>query len=242
MIRQFRFAWRAIGRDLQAGELRVLALAIVVAVASVTAVGFFTDRIGRAMERQAADVLAADLRVTAGRAIPDAIVERAQENGLEFTRTLQFPSVVLTQNDESQLVSVKTVTDGYPLRGEMRLSLLASPQESAPLAVPAPGTAWVDSQLIEILALKQGSIVTLGAREFSVDRRIILEPDRGENVFELAPRIMINDADLQGSQLIVEGSRARYALLLAGARSTIADMHDWIADVYREDVSVQTVR
>lgn len=242
MIRQLRFAWRAIGRDLQAGELRVLALAIVVAVASVTAVGFFTDRIGRAMERQAADVLAADLRVTAGRAVPDDIEERAQQAGLQTTRTLQFPSVVLTESDESQLVSVKTVTTGYPLRGELLLSPLGATRESALLTEPAPGTAWVDSQLVEILALEQGSTLTLGAKEFTVERLIVLEPDRGENVFELAPRIMINAVDLEASQLIVEGSRARHALLLAGDRSAVADISGWISDAYREDVSVQTVR
>jgi len=41
---QLLFAWRSLGRDVRAGELRVLALALVVAVASVTAVGFFTDQ------------------------------------------------------------------------------------------------------------------------------------------------------------------------------------------------------
>ncbi|MBX2824526.1 MAG: FtsX-like permease family protein [Gammaproteobacteria bacterium] len=242
MIKQLRFAWRAFGRDLQAGELRVLALALIVAVASVTAVGFFTDRIGRAMELQAADILAADLRITAGRAIPAAISERAAADGLESATTLQFTSVVLTADDESQLVSVKAVSAGYPLRGQMQLAMLDSPGESAPLATPAPGTVWVDSQLIEILALQPQSVLTLGTSDFTVARRINHEPDRGENVFELAPRVMMNEADLAASGLVVEGSRARYALLLAGERNAINQLADWVADVYREDVNVQNVR
>jgi len=100
---QFRFAARAFKRDLKAGELRVLALALIIAVASVTAVGFFTDRIGRAMERQAADVLAADLLATSGLTLPESISEKAQELGLETAEHTRFPSVVINQNDESQL-------------------------------------------------------------------------------------------------------------------------------------------
>lgn len=242
MTKQLRFAWRAFGRDLQAGELRVLALALIVAVASVTAVGFFTDRIGRAMELQAADILAADVRITAGRTIPNEITERAREEGLQTATTLQFPSVVLTADDESQLVSVKAVSPEYPLRGAMRLATLDQPSEPAPLTTPEPGTVWVDSQLIEILALQPDSKLTLGNSEFSVARRINHEPDRGENVFELAPRVMMNELDLVASGLVVEGSRARYALLLAGERSTINQTAEWVSDVYREDVNVQNVR
>ena len=41
-----RLALRMLARDARAGELRVLLAALVIAVASVTSVGFFADRIG----------------------------------------------------------------------------------------------------------------------------------------------------------------------------------------------------
>ena len=241
-MKQLRFALRALGRDIRAGELRVLALALIVAVASVTAVGFFTDRIGRAMERQAADVLAADLKVRAGQPIPDSILNKADELGLSTATLLEFPTVVLTDDDESQLVAVKAVTDAYPLRGRLQLYTLDAPLSEAPLETPAPGTVWVDQQLVNALALEQGSTLALGSRQYSVARVIAFEPDRGENPFQLAPRLMLNMQDMEGSELLGEGSRLRYALLLAGDNRAITDIAGWIDDNEGENVTVQSVR
>ncbi len=239
---QFRFAARAFKRDFKAGELRVLALALIIAVASVTAVGFFTDRIGRAMERQAADVLAADLLATSGLALPEAIAETAKENGLSIAEHTRFPSVVINQLDESQLVAVKAVTSGYPLRGALKLTTLDAPAEPAPLDTPAPGTVWIDTQLKNILALEQGDTLTLGAKDFNVTRLIQFEPDRGENVFEIAPRVMMNADDLQASELLGPGSRARFTLLMSGEVAQVDRMNDWLKENMASEVRVQSVR
>ncbi len=223
-----RFALRSLKRDIKAGELRVLALAVLVAVASVTAIGFFTDRVGQAMVRQASDILAADLLATSGSEVDKGIEEKAASLGLQTARHTRFPSVVINPQDESQLVAVKAVTDLYPLRGSLKLSKLDNREESAPLASPVPGTVWVDSQLVNILLLEQGGVLTLGARDFTVERLIIYEPDRGENVFELAPRVMINEQDLDSAGLLGPGSRARYTLMMAGETSAQAEMSAWL--------------
>jgi len=128
---QISFALKALKRDLRSGELRVLALALVVAVASVTAVGFFTDRVGRAMERQAADVLAADLTASAGTPVEASVVQAAQDRALDVATHVRFPSVVINDDDESQLVAVKAVSPGYPLRGALKLETLDKPGEPA---------------------------------------------------------------------------------------------------------------
>ncbi len=225
-----RFALRSIRRDIKAGELRVLGLAVLVAVASVTAVGFFTDRVGQAMVRQASDILAADLLATTGSPVSKEISDKAASLGLATARHVRFPSIVINPQDESQLVAVKAVTSGYPLRGALQLAKLDAPQELAPLATPAPGTVWVDAQLVNILLLEQGSTLTLGARDFIVDRLLVFEPDRGENVFELAPRVMINNDDLESAGLLGPGSRARYTLMMAGEPSAQASMSQWLKD------------
>ncbi len=239
---QLRFAARAFKRDLKAGELRVLALALIVAVASVTAVGFFTDRIGRAMERQAADVLAADLLATSGLALPDSIESKAVEMGLDTARHTRFPSVIINKQDESQLVAVKAVTSGYPLRGSLKLTTLDAPETPSPLAFPETGTVWVDNQLMNILAVGQGDTLTLGAMDFKVERLIQYEPDRGENVFEIAPRVMMNMDDLDASGLLGPGSRARFTLLMAGEVAQLDSMHDWLKDNMATEVRIQNVR
>ena len=55
------FALRSFGRELRSGEVLVLLAAVGLAVGALTAVGFLTDRIGKAVARQANEVLAADL-------------------------------------------------------------------------------------------------------------------------------------------------------------------------------------
>ena len=57
MIANFRLAWRLLRRDARAGELRVLAAALVIAVASVASVAFFTDRVKAGLSAQADKLL-----------------------------------------------------------------------------------------------------------------------------------------------------------------------------------------
>jgi len=240
---QFTFALKALKRDLSAGELRVLALALIVAVASVTAVGFFTDRVGRAVERQAADVLAADLIASSGFPVKQEWLDEANNRGVDTAMHTRFPSVVINDDDESQLVAVKAVSQGYPLRGALKLATLDKPEELANLETPAKGTAWIDPQLRDILQLTQGATLALGAKDFVVERIITFEPDAGENVMELSPRVMIHIDDLEGAELLTTGSRARYSLLLAGENEAAVDgMSEWLSDNYATEARIQSVR
>lgn len=251
-MKQLRLALRAFLRDLKSGEIRVLALALCIAVASVTAVGFFTDRIGRAMERQAADVLAADLRVNAGQPLDPVLQEKAGELGLTSARTAQFPSVVINEEDESLLVAVKAVSEEYPLRGRLTLETLEfepldalaenNSLSAGPGTAPLPGKIWVDERLKNSLALSTGSSLELGSGKFEVAALIAYEPDAGENVFELAPRVMMNEADLDASGLLGPGSRARYNLLLAGDTDLLETMSTWLDENHATTVRVQGVR
>jgi len=242
--RQLRFAWRSLTRDLKAGELRVLALALLVAVASVTAVGFFTDRIGRAVERQAGDVLAADLIATSGFKLPAELLDFIDSRKLDSAQHVRFPSVVVNENDESQLVAVKAVTDGYPLRGTLKVADISEPTKpiTVPNAAPDAGTVWIDEQLLAALALREGSALELGTKTFSVTRVILFEPDRGQNPFEFAPRVMISTDDLAEAQLLGEGSRARFTVLMAGPSTELIAAREIIESDYSQEVRVQGVR
>ena len=242
--RQFRFALRSLLRDFKAGELRVLALALLVAVASVTAVGFFTDRIGRAVERQAGDVLAADLMATSGFKIPTELLDGIDDRLLDSAQHVRFPSVVVNERDESQLVAVKAVTDGYPLRGSLKLADISDPEKpyTSDKTAPAAGTVWVDGQLSSALELVEGDTLELGAKKFLVSKIILFEPDRGQNAFEFAPRVMIGMDDLAEAQLLGEGSRARFTLLMAGPTTELVEARDYIETEFADEVRVQGVR
>ena len=142
-----RFAIRSFGRELRSGEVLVLLAAVSLAVAALTAVGFLTDRIGKAVARQANEVLAADLRLRSAEPIPDEWRELAAEFELAVSDPLSFPTVVFGA-DSSALASLKAVDDAYPLRGAMRISDGLFTEQREVDTIPAEGEVWADAALL----------------------------------------------------------------------------------------------
>ena len=118
-MRILSFALRSLARAWRAGEFRLMFAAIVIAVAALTTVGFFTDRVAQVTDRQAATLLAADLVLQASAPLPPELAELAGARGLRTTATMSFRSVVAA-GVKLQLAEVKAVAPGYPLRGRLR--------------------------------------------------------------------------------------------------------------------------
>jgi len=219
---------RLLKREWRSGELRVLALALVVAVAGITSVGFFTDRIARLLEDQAGELLAADLVVRGSRPLESDLSEQAAAAGLEQTRTVSFASVV-SSNGRLQLAEVKAVAPGYPLRGQLRTAPAPYAADAPTDAIPAPGEAWLDPRLLAQLGVGVGDPVTVGATELRVGAVLAFEPDAGSVFFfNFAPRMLMNAADLPATQVIQPGSRVSYRLLVAGPRDAQQRFRDWL--------------
>jgi len=219
------FAWRALAREWRSGELRVLAVALAVAVASVSAVGFFTDRVRKAMEHQAGELLAADLVVESNDPIEPAWVRRAEDLDLATAQTVAFRSVVLA-GGEVQLTEVKAVDSAYPLRGELRIADQPFGLDRARTGGPERGHAWAEPRLLQELAVEPGSRVRLGELGLALSGVVAFEPDRGGAVFSIGPRLMINLDDLPKSGLLQTGSLADYRLLVAGSPDRVAQFAD----------------
>jgi putative ABC transport system permease protein len=234
-------ALRLLRRDWRAGELRLLVTALVIAVASVTSVAFFTDRIERAMQRQATEVLAADLRLDSRQPLDTGLIQQAQRQGLQTAQTVSFPSVVLNKG-KTQLVQVKAVTEGYPLRGQLITRQSTTGNDQATEQIPAPGEAWLEDRLLPLLGLTIGGHFKLGQLSFRVGRVISYEPDRAANLFQLAPRVLINRADLQATGLLGPASRVRYRLLLAGQEQALAGYRDGLEDQALQGVEIEDIR
>jgi putative ABC transport system permease protein len=228
-----RFAWRMLRRDARAGELRLLVAALVVAVAALTAVGFFADRVRQALEREANQLLGADLLLTADHPWPPAVADEARQRGLSLVETRTFPSMVsIGQGDglRAQLAEIKAVSEGYPLRGSLRVASARQGADAPAAGIPAPGTVWVDERLASALSLAQsvaqsadlGETIAVGQQALRAAAVLTLEPDRGVNFFSVAPRLLMNLADLPATGLIQPGSRITYRLLLAGEPSAVA--------------------
>jgi len=218
---------RTLGREWRSGELAVLFLALFVAVAALTGVGFLTDRVDRAMQLQASEVLGADLRLYSPDAIGERYAQPAAERGLRAARVTSTISVVLN-GDATQLTNVHAVSADYPLRGTVRVAERAFGAPQPVAGVPAPGECWPDSRLLAALGVQVGGTVTVGAASLRVTRVLISRPDQGSGFADLAPSLLMNEADLASTGLIQPGSRVRYAALFAGAPSATAKFSLWL--------------
>ncbi len=209
------FALRSFGRELRSGEVLVLLAAVALAVAALTAVGFLTDRIGKAVARQANEVLAADLRLRSQEPIPDTWRDRAQEFNLQTAETNTFPSVVFA-GDQSALATIKAVSETYPLRGNVRVSDTRFGAQRVVDNTPVQGTAWADGALLARVNADVGDRLTVGSLELEVSAVLTYRPDQSMGFASLAPSLLMNIDDIPASGLISDGSRVGYALLVAG--------------------------
>jgi putative ABC transport system permease protein len=228
-MRALRFALVALARDWRSGELRVLMLALIVAVAALTAVGFFTNRVGQAVAVQASEVLAADLRMQSSQPISEAYAAEAERRGLRTAHAMSLVSVVF-YGERSQLTSLRPVSAGYPLRGRVRVADQPFAPARTTEDIPAPGEVWADARLLATLDAPIGGSLSIGAAAFRVTRVLDYRPDQGATFVDLAPNMLMNIADVPATQLVQPGSRLTYLELFAGTPSEVAAFKEYLED------------
>ncbi|MCZ2104996.1 MAG: ABC transporter permease [Burkholderiales bacterium] len=228
--------WRALWRDARAGELRLLVLAVVLAVAALTSVGFFADRLQAGLQRDAVQLLGGDAVIASDQPTPAAFTDEARALGLRAVTTLTFPTMARAddaQGGASRLVALKSVQPGYPLRGQVRTAAAPGGAGAPTADIPAPGQAWVDAPLLDALNLAVGDVLWLGDARLRIARVITLEPDRGSGFIGFAPRVMVNDADLPATGLVQPASRITWRYAVAGGAAAVARYTAWAAQAVR---------
>lgn len=231
-------------RDWQAGELRFLLIALVIAVAALSSVGFFVDRMRTGLNRDAHQLLGADLVISSDQPIAEAWRVEAKRRGLTLADTIVFPSMAIAGEGaaaRSQLTAIKAVTPGYPLRGNLKIAETAGDDGQPTRDVPAAGTVWVDPNLLIGLDVKVGSPLKLGDKVFTVAKLIASEPDRGAAFLNFSPRVMLPASDLAATNLVQAGSRVTYRLLSAGTPEAVDDFQRWVTSAIERD-SIKGVR
>lgn len=228
MLKSSRLALRLLHREWSSGEVRLLALALILAVACVTSVGFLADRVDRALAQEARQLLGGDLLLVADHPWPDEVRREIARRGLQHAQTQTFPSMVST-DAAIQLTDVKAVTPGYPLRGRLRTASALNVEDTETREVPGRGAAWIDERLASALELRVGDPLAIGRSTLRVAAILTYEPDRGVNFFGVAPRLLINLDDLPETGLVQVGSRVRYHLLVAGDDREVRAFRDWLA-------------
>ena len=218
-------------RDWRAGELRFLLVALMVAVAALSSVGFFVDRMRTGLNRDAHQLLGADLVIRSAQPVAAEWQAEAERRGLTVAQTVVFPSMTIAgEGDQatSQLAAVKAVTPGYPLRGNLKIAAQTSGADIVTRMVPEPGTVWADAGLLTAQNIAVGDRLKLGDRTFKVANVIAVEPDRGAAFMNFAPRVMLHMSDLAATKLVQNGSRVTYRMLVAGQPAAVEPFQQWV--------------
>ncbi len=240
-----RLGWRSLWRDLRAGELRLLVVAVALAVAALTAVGFFADRLKGGLQRDARQLLGGDAVIRSDEQTPAIFIARAQALGLKGVSTLSFPTMGRATDEEggaSKLVAFKAVPNGYPLRGSMTVSESLEGAGQPTRDIPAPGTAWADAALYDGLNLKPGQTLLMGDTRFTLTRMIVQEPDRGAGFISFSPRVMINQSDVAATGLIQPASRISYRFAVAGDEPAVKAFVKWASDEIKKPFEQSGIR
>ena len=212
----FLISLRLLRRDWKGGELRLLFLALIMAVTSITGIALFTDRLEKALLLESANMLAAD-RIVSGRGdLPREVLTEGQTRGLSTAEVVSFTSMAFSETGNI-LVAAKAVTDAYPLRGEVIVSEQAFVRGTPIRSGPPQGEVWLESRAMAALDIDIGDFVSVGEAELRVGKIIVAEPDRGGGSMmdNAGPRLMLHMDDLASTNVVQLGSRVSNRYLFA---------------------------
>ena len=233
----YKLGWTTLWRDLRAGELRLLLVAVTLAVAALTAVGFFADRIKGGLQRDAKALLGGDVVLSSDNPTPPLFKDKAAALGLQSAASVGFPTMARAteaQGGASKLVALKAVSSGYPLRGNLRVASTADNAEGTPTRdLPAKDAVWVDASLLDSLNLKLGDSLLLGNSTLRVDRIIVQEPDRGAGFMSFSPRVMLHSDALAATALVQPASRITYRVAMIGDVAKIKEFTTWATNTIK---------
>jgi len=209
-------------------------IATVITVGIVSSSQLITDRIGLLLDRQASELLAADLVLVSSNEIADDYREQARREGLRVSQSLSLRSAIFI-DDSPRLIELKAVDPAYPLRGQLEIAREVTGDREITSAIPERGEVWVDSKLAALV----GSEIQLGDSSFAASRVLTFEPDRGGAIFNLAPRVLMNLQDLASTGLVVPGSRVSYRMMFAGEAAAVSRFRSWLTTSIKPGEEIQ---
>lgn len=236
----FRQALRMAWRDWRSGELRLLMLAVALAVAALCAVAFFADRLNASLVRDAHQLLGGDVVIVSDQPLPLEFVQQAQATGLQTVHFANFSSMVRspdrhadrelnegTRPGTMRLANIKAVGEGYPLRGALKVRTALDAPLSEMAHGPQQGEVWVAPELLAALGLRVGDELILGEAHLPITRLIVMEPDGGSVGISMAPRVMMHLADLPATDLVQPASRVSYRFAVIGDPPSVQQFDAW---------------
>ena len=222
-----KIALRIFSRDWKRGDLLNLIFAMVIAMASVSVIYLIIDRVESATNRQASQVLGADLVITSPNSVDNLWLDKATELNLTRAEVVEFASVLSTE-EKMQLSAVKAVSNNYPLKGRIEIADDAYSTKRIVSGHPEKGKIWVEPRILAKLSAEKGNKLELGYMDVEIDAAIMLQPGQGSTLFNIAPTAIIGIGDLAETKIIQPGSRVSYRYLFIGDKSSIETYRDWV--------------
>lgn len=218
-MRALTTLWRHARREWRAAELKPVLAALLVAVAAATGVLAFSERIERALAQRSGELIGGDAVLSSREPLPQPLVDAARAAGLQTSAVIAFPTVLFA-GEASVLVEIKAVAADYPLRGR----LLVAPADGASaqaVAAPAAGSVYLDARALAALAAQPGSEVEIGNATLRIAGVLVEDPEGAGSFLTLAPRALVNAADVERLGLLGPASRAFHRVLLAGPAAAV---------------------
>jgi len=243
----FKPAKQMLIKQLKRGELTILIVAIVLAVSSVFSLSGFGERLNLALTQKSSDFLAADRVLSSAHPLPESLLKQANNYALRHAQYLTFNSVVFS-DQEMTLSNSKAIAGPYPLRGQLRVSQqpltnVRLEQQGAIISGPPPrGEVWVAPEILIKLNASIGSQVAIGESDFIISGIITFEPDATLNIFAMAPRIIINLADIAATEIVQPGARLQYRYLFSGTDAQLKSYYRAIKPSLQSNQSWQDIK
>jgi len=243
-------------REWRQPSFRLLWVALFVAVFTVASITAFTARLKTVFDDGASLFLGGDLALESSRQIPSEWLTLAEELAIESAQTLEFASMLRAVNqvaeddidrqgtqdsvpaaegDEgevpdqlAQLVSVKAVDKGYPLKGEVGIAAELDADLELVRAGPEAGEIWLSRRLFDAFNIDIGDKVAIGQSELTVGAVLLKEPDPNFTLVNVAPRVVMHYADVVATGVVQPGSRLKYRLLMAASDPQLASFSEKI--------------
>ncbi|MGB1197987.1 MAG: ABC transporter permease [Thalassotalea sp.] len=218
---------RLLKNELRRGELTIIFLAIVLAVATVFSLAGFTEQIKQAIVASSTNTIAADRVLRLNKPISTEILAKSTQKKLRVARKIETESMAFA-GDNMLLAEVEAISNEYPLRGELRIKTSLEQSESVIANAPAVGNAWVEASVLSRMQVAIGDTIEIGVLPLTISGILTDVPDRSYRAFIAGPSIFLNIEDMAKTQLIQPGSRIGYKYLFAGERENIEAFEQWL--------------
>ncbi|MEW6991671.1 ABC transporter permease [Colwelliaceae bacterium 6441] len=222
----YKQSLRLLDHELRRGELTIIFLAIVLAVATVFSLTGFSGQIKHAIVANSTNTIAAD-RVFGGNGpINDKYIEKSKTLNLDVALKVATDSMVF-YGDSMLLSEIDAVSSNYPLRGELRIQRTLDGEDEV-VSGPDKGQLWVERSLLSRLGVEIGDTIEIGVAPLKIAGVLTNVPDRSYRFLVAGPAILMHVDDLPATELVQPGSRVWHSYLFAGETDDVEAFDEWI--------------